>query len=135
MWQNKTFVIMGSPFFGKWTSVLLSAKLQNQIYIPSGFAHGFLALTENVQFLYKCSDFYDAADDHGIAWNDSEIAISWGTDNPVISNKDQKHPILATVPRDLPAAIRTTMKPRILHYLARNEPSGQRTGQVAPACR
>ena len=49
----------GSPHFGKWTSVLLSAEEQNQIYIPAGFAHGFLALTETVQFLYKCSDFYD----------------------------------------------------------------------------
>jgi dTDP-4-dehydrorhamnose 3,5-epimerase len=56
----------GSPHFGKWTSVLLSAKEQNQIYIPAGFAHGFLALTDSVQLLYKCSDFYDPADEHGI---------------------------------------------------------------------
>jgi dTDP-4-dehydrorhamnose 3,5-epimerase len=91
---------VGSPYFGKWTSVLLSAKLQNQIFIPRGFAHGFLALTETVQFLYKCSDFYDAADDHGILWNDPDVAIAWGTDNPLISEKDRKHPTLAAVPRD-----------------------------------
>src|SRR6202166_1155042 len=60
---------LGSPHFGKWTSVLLSPKEQNQIYIPRGFGHGFLALTERVQFLYKCSDFYDAASDRGILWN------------------------------------------------------------------
>src|ERR1043166_8170258 len=60
---------IGSPQFGKWTSVLLSAEAQNQLYIPAGFAHGFLALTETVQFLYKCGDFYDAGDEYGILWN------------------------------------------------------------------
>src|SRR5215470_272788 len=59
---------MGSPTFGKWTSVLLSAKEQNQIFVPVGFAHGFLALTDTVQFLYKCSDFYDPRDERGIFW-------------------------------------------------------------------
>ena len=52
---------LGSPTFGKWASVLLSAEKQNQIFIPAGFAHGFAALTDSVQFLYKCSDFYDPA--------------------------------------------------------------------------
>src|ERR1700730_17926962 len=66
---------VSSPHFGKWTSVCLSARQQNLIYIPAGFAHGFLALTEGVQFLYKCSDFYDAADDCGILWNDPQIGI------------------------------------------------------------
>src|SRR6202451_2039595 len=61
---------VGSPYFGKWTSVLLSAKEQNQIYVPAGFAHGYLALTPTVQFLYKCSDFYDPKDEHGILWSD-----------------------------------------------------------------
>ena len=69
---------LGSPTFGKWTSVLLSANSQNQIFIPAGFAHGFLALTDSVQFLYKCSDFYDPCDEHGILWNDPDLAISWG---------------------------------------------------------
>jgi dTDP-4-dehydrorhamnose 3,5-epimerase len=90
----------GSPTFGKWTSVLLSARDHNQIYIPRGFAHGFLALTEVVQFLYKCSDFYDVADNYGILWNDPEIAIAWGTDNPLLSEKDRQHPTLETVPRE-----------------------------------
>src|SRR5260370_6039421 len=57
---------VGSPHFGKWTVVVLSAEKQNQLYIPAGFAHGFLALSERVQFLYKCSDFYHAADEHGV---------------------------------------------------------------------
>src|SRR5712675_2321333 len=54
---------VGSPHFGEWTSILLSAATGNQVYIPTGFAHGFLALTESVQLLYKCSEFYDSADE------------------------------------------------------------------------
>jgi dTDP-4-dehydrorhamnose 3,5-epimerase len=90
----------GSPTFGKWTSVLLSAKDHNQIYIPRGFAHGFLALTEVVQFLYKCSDFYEVADNYGILWNDPAIAIPWGIEAPLLSEKDRRHPTLATVPQE-----------------------------------
>jgi dTDP-4-dehydrorhamnose 3,5-epimerase len=91
----------GSPYFGKWASVLLSAKEQNQIYIPAGFAHGFLALAEPTQFLYKCSDLYDAADEHGVLWNDPALAISWGLGSPLISEKDARLPKLADVPREL----------------------------------
>ena len=91
----------GSPTFGKWAAVVLSAVAQNQIYIPRGFAHGFLALTERVQFLYKCSDFYDAADEHAIRWSDPEIAIAWKVAAPVVSEKDAKAPTLAELPREL----------------------------------
>ncbi len=91
---------LGSPHFGKWTSMILSAETHNQIYIPRGFAHGFLALTDTVQLLYKCSDFYDPADEHGIAWNDPELNISWGVNNPLVSEKDSKLPNLADVPRE-----------------------------------
>ena len=90
----------GSPRFGKWTSVRLSAALQNQIFIPAGFAHGFLALTDQVQFLYKCSDFYNPADEHGILWNDPQIAIHWGIENPLVSEKDSKHPTLRQAPKE-----------------------------------
>ena len=94
---------VGSPTFGKWTSVLLSAKEQNQIYVPSGFAHGFLTLTDTVQFLYKCSDFYDPTDEHGIAWNDPDLEISWGLSAPIVSEKDAKYPTLTQVlPEHLP---------------------------------
>lgn len=88
----------GSPTFGKWTSVLLSAREHNQIYIPAGFAHGFLALTDTVQFLYKCSDFYDPRDEHGIIWNDPDLGIRWDVANPLISEKDSKYSKLADVP-------------------------------------
>jgi dTDP-4-dehydrorhamnose 3,5-epimerase len=95
---------VGSPHFGKWTGVILSSKEQNQLFIPRGFAHGFLALTDCVQFLYKCSDFYDARDEHGIAWNDSDIQIEWGLAKPLVSEKDSSYPTLARTPREnLPA--------------------------------
>lgn len=91
----------GSPHFGKWTSVLLSAETHNQIYVPKGFAHGFVALTDTVQFLYKCSDFYDPADDHGIFWDDPDLKVHWGVAAPLVSEKDGKLPMLAQVPREL----------------------------------
>ena len=92
---------VGSPHFGKWTSVVLSAEKRNQLYAPRGFAHGFLALSPRVQFLYKCSDFYDGADEHGIAYNDPELSIAWGIASPVLSEKDKHLLPLAKVPREL----------------------------------
>lgn len=91
---------LGSPHFGKWSSVLLSARTGNQVYIPAGFAHGFLALAETVQFLYKCSDFYDPTDERGIAWNDPDLAINWGISDPLISAKDSRNSTLAATPRE-----------------------------------
>ena len=91
----------GSPTFGKWATVILSSNELNQIYIPPGFAHGFLALSDKVEFLYKCSDFYDAADEHGILWSDPDLGIHWGTDNPLVSEKDSRLPPLSEVRRNL----------------------------------
>jgi dTDP-4-dehydrorhamnose 3,5-epimerase len=90
----------GSPDFGKWTSVLLSAADQNQIYIPAGFAHGFLALTDSVQFIYKCSDFYDPSDERGILWSDPQLAIAWDTKDPMVSDKDSRLCRLSAIPED-----------------------------------
>jgi dTDP-4-dehydrorhamnose 3,5-epimerase len=90
---------VGSPQFGNWASVHLSAKAQNQIYIPAGFAHGFLALTDTVQFLYKCSDFYDPKDEFGVLWNDPDLSIDWGIADPVVSEKDAKSPRLVDIPK------------------------------------
>jgi dTDP-4-dehydrorhamnose 3,5-epimerase len=90
----------GSPTFGKWASVLLSSEKQNQIFIPAGFAHGFLALSDSVQFLYKCSDFYDPSDEHGIRWNDPALAISFPISDPLISEKDAQYGPLAGVPQE-----------------------------------
>ena len=87
----------GSPHFGRWTSVLLSAERQNQIYVPPGFAHGFLAMTDTVHFLYKCSDYYHSEDEYGVLWNDPEVKIAWGIAEPVVSEKDRKLPRLSTI--------------------------------------
>jgi dTDP-4-dehydrorhamnose 3,5-epimerase len=91
---------VGSPTFGKWASVLLSADRQNQIYIPRGFAHGFVALSDTVEFLYKCSDFYDPTSEYGIIWDDPGLGISWGVGNPLVSEKDAKYSTLAAMPRE-----------------------------------
>jgi dTDP-4-dehydrorhamnose 3,5-epimerase len=92
---------VGSPHFGKWVTVRLSAAEQNLVYIPAGFAHGFLSLTETVQFLYKCSDYYAPSDEHGILWNDPDLAIDWGTTTPVLSEKDANNPKLADIQHKL----------------------------------
>jgi dTDP-4-dehydrorhamnose 3,5-epimerase len=91
----------GSPQFGKWAGVRLSAKEQNQIYVPAGFAHGFLALTDTVQLLYKCSDFYDSSDEHGILWSDPDLNILWGITAPLVSEKDSNSPTLSQIPLEL----------------------------------
>ena len=92
---------LGSPHFGQWASVVLSAAQHNQVYIPRGFAHGFLALTDVVQFQYKLSDYYAPADEHGILWNDPALQIPWGITNPMVSPRDTAHPRLADVRTDL----------------------------------
>jgi dTDP-4-dehydrorhamnose 3,5-epimerase len=78
--------------------VVLSAKEQNQVYIPKGFAHGYLTLSECVQFLYKCSDFYDSADDRGILWSDPAIGIPWSIKEPLVSEKDARFSTLSRTP-------------------------------------
>ncbi len=88
----------GSPHFGKHEITILSAENKRQIYIPAGFAHGFLVLSETAEFLYKCSDFYDPDDERGVAWNDPEIGVDWGIERPVLSAKDLRNPPLSKVP-------------------------------------
>lgn len=85
----------GSPTFGKWTSALLTAQNFRQIFVPRGFAHGFLVLSEWAEFLYKCDDFYDSADQRGVAWNDPDLGIDWNfAGEPILSAKDQNAPRL-----------------------------------------
>lgn len=88
----------GSPDFGNWISVELSAENRHQLYVPKGFAHGFLVLSEFAQFLYKCSDFYDPTDEAGVAWNDPDLTITWGVDDPVLSAKDKGYKRLKEIP-------------------------------------
>ncbi|MDR0589201.1 MAG: dTDP-4-dehydrorhamnose 3,5-epimerase [Spirochaetaceae bacterium] len=84
----------GSPSRGKWYGVVLSARRQNQFWIPPGFAHGFLVLSESAVFAYKCTDFYYPEDEGGILWNDPAIGITWpdlGMEY-ILSEKDRKLP-------------------------------------------
>jgi dTDP-4-dehydrorhamnose 3,5-epimerase len=85
----------GSPTFGRWVGAVLSGENFRQLYIPPGFAHGFCVLSERVHVEYKCTDFYDAGDEVGVAWDDPEIGISWPIRDPIVSAKDSTLPRLA----------------------------------------
>lgn len=86
----------GSATFGKWHGVILSGARQNQFYVPEGFAHGFLVLSAQATFAYKCTDFYHPEDEGGLVWNDASVGIRWPDIgmSPVLSDKDTKHPTL-----------------------------------------
>jgi dTDP-4-dehydrorhamnose 3,5-epimerase len=85
----------GSPHFGCWTGVTLSEENRLQLYIPPGFAHGFCTLSEQADFLYKCTDFYRPDDECGIAWDDPDIAIDWPAGEYQLSDKDRAFPKLS----------------------------------------
>ena len=84
----------GSPTFGKWVSSELSYENNHMLYIPPGFAHGFLVLSESADVIYKCTSEYSPENDRGIIWNDPDINISWPVKMPIISEKDKRHPFL-----------------------------------------
>jgi len=88
----------GSPHFGKWECGVLSAENKRQMYVPGGFAHGYLVLSETAEFLYKCSDFYNPEYERGVAWNDVDIGINWGIESPILSARDSGNPPLSRIP-------------------------------------
>ena len=92
----------GSPTFGRWVSVMLTADNFRQLYVPAGYAHGFAVLSEVAQVEYKCSDFYDPACEVGIAWNDPALRIAWPIETPLLSERDGRHPTLAAQTSLLP---------------------------------
>ena len=93
----------GSPTFGRWVGVDLSAENYRQVYIPPGFAHGFCVVSPIAQVEYKCTDFYDPGGELGIAWNDPVLAIAWPVAEPLLSPRDTRHRTLAEVTDELPA--------------------------------
>ena len=83
-----------SPTYKKWVAVELSAENKKQLLIPRGFGHGFVTLTDDVEFLYKADNYYAPEADGGIRWNDPEIGMDWGVEHPILSQKDENAPLL-----------------------------------------
>lgn len=91
----------GSPTFGQVATALLSAKNMHQIYVPIGFAHGFVVLSDEAEFLYKCSDFYDPGGEYGVLWSDPALSVDWNVTEPILSDKDRRYPRLEDIPPGL----------------------------------
>ena len=83
-----------SPTYKQWEAVVLSEENKKQLLIPRGFGHGFVTLTDEVEFLYKADNYYAPEADGGIRWNDPEIGVDWGVEKPILSAKDEKNPLL-----------------------------------------
>jgi dTDP-4-dehydrorhamnose 3,5-epimerase len=84
----------GSPSFGQWVGAELSEENSLMLYIPPAFAHGFIVLSETANVLYKCTKEYAPESDGGIIWNDPDIQIRWPVNDPILSDKDKRHPFL-----------------------------------------
>lgn len=95
-------VRVGSPAFGQHAAVRLDAASHRQLWIPRGFAHGFVVLSSEATILYKCDAPYDRASEIGIRWNDPDIGIDWGTEEPILSEKDAAAPLLKDLSAKLP---------------------------------
>jgi dTDP-4-dehydrorhamnose 3,5-epimerase len=97
----------GSATFGRWTGVVLSASNRRQIFIPRGFAHGFIVRSEIAEFIYKCDDFYHPEDECGVLWSDPSLAIEWGHSSPQLASRDASYLPLASIKSDrLPGSLR-----------------------------
>ena len=92
----------GSPTFGKWMGIHLSGDKPQYIWIPPGFAHGFCVLSDVADFMYKCTDIYQADDDRGVLWSDPTISIAWPVATPSLSGKDTQYLPLDPSRTDLP---------------------------------
>ena len=97
VWDVAVDIRRGSPTFGQWAAVVLSAENKRHFWIPEGFAHGFVTLSERAVFTYLCTATYDAQADAGIRWDDPELAIDWPVRDPLLSPKDAQAPRLSEV--------------------------------------
>ena len=91
----------GSPFFGKWVGVTLSAENKHLLYVPEGFAHGFCVVSETADVIYKCTDVYSPKDEGGVFWADPEVGINWPVETPILSEKDSRYSKLSEIPEEL----------------------------------
>ena len=89
-----------SPTFGQWVGAMLTADNHRHFWIPEGFAHGFCVLSEFATFAYQCTALYDHAADASVRWNDPDIGIDWPVSSPLLSDKDEKAPLLKDVAQD-----------------------------------
>ena len=85
----------GSQTYGQWEAVILSEENKTQFWVPPGFAHGFVVLSETADFEYKCTDYYDPSDEGSLLWNDPDLNIPWPIEKPKLSEKDSNAPLLA----------------------------------------
>ena len=92
----------GSPMFGRWVGVELSAENRRQLFVPAGFGHGFCATSDVAELEYKCSDVYVADDQHGVLWSDLTIGIKWPVRDPILSDADRAYRPLMADRDDLP---------------------------------
>ncbi|WP_040952376.1 dTDP-4-dehydrorhamnose 3,5-epimerase [Gorillibacterium massiliense] len=83
-----------SPTYGQWAGFILSSENKRQLLVPQGFAHGFCTIVPNTEVLYKVDEFYSSEHDRGILWSDPALKINWPISNPILSDKDQKLPLL-----------------------------------------
>ena len=103
VWDVAVDIRRGSPTYGQWAAVVLSAENRRHFWIPEGFAHGFVALSERAVFTYLCTATYDASADANIRWDDPQLAIDWPVSEPLLSPKDSAAPLLASIePERLP---------------------------------
>lgn len=93
-WDVSVDLRINSPTFGQWFGIYLNEENHTQLYIPPGFAHGFCVLSDEADFHYKCTDYYFPNAEHGIAWNDVDLNISWPIEHPILSPKDATYPLL-----------------------------------------
>jgi dTDP-4-dehydrorhamnose 3,5-epimerase len=84
----------GSPTFGRWFGTELTEENHRQMWVPTGFAHGFCVLSDFADFVYKCTELYHPEHDRGVAWNDPDIGVRWPVTDPLLSQKDQRLPRL-----------------------------------------
>jgi dTDP-4-dehydrorhamnose 3,5-epimerase len=98
VWDVAIDIRRGSPTYRRWTAVVLSAENKRHFWVPEGFAHGFVTLSERAVFTYLCTATYDRNADAGIRWDDPALAIDWPVSAPLLSDKDATAPLLADVP-------------------------------------
>lgn len=102
----------GSSTYGKWFGIVLSSEKKNMLYVPEGFAHGFLVLSKEAEFSYMLSDFYHPEDESGIPWNDADVGIAWPIEEDmeiIVSDRDNTHPSFAETSPLLPKKIKATV--------------------------